>query len=45
MTLSCADYPDLVEILTKAWDNYAKSICIIRPDTAAAYAKHVVGRK
>ena len=38
-------YPERVDLLAKAWDAYAESNGVIRPDTPTAYAKPVVGRK
>ena len=40
-----SEFPERVEYLAKAWDNYAKSNGVIQPNTVTAYAKPVVGRK
>jgi len=40
-----AEFPDRVESLTEAWDSYAESNGVIKPDVPTAYSKPVVGRK
>ena len=40
-----AEYPERVGLMAKAWDSYAELNGVIRPDSATAYAKPIVGRK
>ncbi len=39
------EFPNRVETLAKAWEVYAESNGVIKPDSAIAYSKPVVGRK
>jgi arylsulfatase len=39
------EFPNRVETLAKAWEVYADSNGVIKPDSAIAYSKPVVGRK
>ena len=40
-----SEFPDRVEVLANAWEDYADSNGVIQPNAATAYAKPVVGRK
>jgi arylsulfatase len=40
-----AEYPELVDELTQAWERYAKENGVIRPSEPVAYARPVSGRK
>ena len=40
-----SEFPDRVEVLANAWEDYADSNGVIQPNAATAYAIPIVGRK
>jgi arylsulfatase len=40
-----SEFPDRAETMAKAWEDYAESNGVIRPNAATAYARPIVGQK